>query len=87
MPRMAASSSLTPRTGSAAAPPKLNCDVHFRLAREDVEDLLRIAEEDCVPLSAIARRFVVAELRRRRCFPDPLPLAHAHARDGNVRVG
>jgi hypothetical protein len=83
----AASSALTPRTGSAASSPKLTRDVHFRLAREDVDELLRIAEEDCIPLSAVARRFVVAELRRRRRFPDPLPLTRAGARDGNVRVG
>lgn len=85
---MAASSALTPRTGSAAVPsPKLTHDVHIRLPREHVEELNRIAEEECISLSAIVRRFVVVELRRRQSYPPPLPLPRAHARDGNVQAG
>lgn len=85
---MAPSDLTTPRTRRAAVSttPTLNRDVHIRLAREHVEQLEQIAEEDCVPLSAIVRRIVVAELRRRSRYPDPVPLARAGAREGNVRA-
>lgn len=89
MPCMGASYLRTPRAGSAPpSPPKLGASVKFRLSRDEAEQLRHIADEDCSTLSALVRRMVVGELRRRERYDEPpVSLPRGRAWDGNVQAG